>query len=314
MLAPTGCLVGDSLVMTDRGLVRLRSLGNPDGEQVAGPGPPASAPTTGRARRRSSSSTAPSRSVTVKTARGYRIQGTTMHRIKVVDANGDWQWRRFADVRAGDRVPLMLGGMIGEPREVPLPPLAEAYWTSDHTHVRAALHERGPGRARRLLHGRRLAPCQGPSLLRRPQATPTSSTDWSTSDAGSSAWRPRSRARAGLHRGRVPLRPPDAVVGGVRLRQARADDRASRQGLRGPHPGRRPVQQRPGGLPRLRARPLRGRRQHEPRLRVLVDRLRAVQPRRPVAAAGARLRDHAQDRCSPAAATSATTPSMSCGC
>jgi len=27
----------------------------------------------------------------------------------------------------------MLGGMIGEPREVALPPLAEAYWTSDHT-------------------------------------------------------------------------------------------------------------------------------------------------------------------------------------
>jgi ribonucleoside-diphosphate reductase alpha chain len=49
-----------------------------------------------------------------------------------VDSNGDWQWRRFSDVRAGDRVPLMKGGLIGEPREVPLPPLAEAYWTSDH--------------------------------------------------------------------------------------------------------------------------------------------------------------------------------------
>ncbi len=27
---------------------------------------------------------------------------------------------------------MMLGGMIGEPREVPLPPLPEAYWTSDY--------------------------------------------------------------------------------------------------------------------------------------------------------------------------------------
>ena len=27
---------------------------------------------------------------------------------------------------------MMLGGMVGEPREVPLPPLPEAYWTSDH--------------------------------------------------------------------------------------------------------------------------------------------------------------------------------------
>ena len=70
--------------------------------------------------------------MSVETARGYRIQGTTTHRIRVIDGNGDWQWRRFADVRAGDRVPLTLGGMVGEPREVPLPPLPEAYWTSDH--------------------------------------------------------------------------------------------------------------------------------------------------------------------------------------
>ena len=70
--------------------------------------------------------------MTVETTRGYKIQGTTTHRIRVVDAEGNWAWRRFADVRKGDRVPMMLGGMIGEPREVPLPPLPEAYWTSDY--------------------------------------------------------------------------------------------------------------------------------------------------------------------------------------
>ena len=131
LLAPTGCLVGDSLVMTDRGLVRLKGLGNPDGEKwqeldlhVAtddGPRP---------ATKFFVNDAEPV--VSVETTRGYRIQGTTTHRIRIVDANGDWQWRRFADLRAGDRVPLMLGGMIGEPREVPLPPLPEAYWTSDH--------------------------------------------------------------------------------------------------------------------------------------------------------------------------------------
>src|SRR5206468_3154600 len=31
VVAPTGCLVGDTLVTTDRGLVPLRSLGDPDG-------------------------------------------------------------------------------------------------------------------------------------------------------------------------------------------------------------------------------------------------------------------------------------------
>jgi len=132
VLAPTGCLVGDSLVLTDRGLVRLRGLGNPDGEKWQdldlrvgtddGPRQATKFYVNGA-----------EPVVSVETSRGYRIQGTTTHRIKVVDANGDWQWRRFADVRGGDRVPLMLGGLIGEPREVPLPPLAEAYWTSDHT-------------------------------------------------------------------------------------------------------------------------------------------------------------------------------------
>src|SRR5438046_10039146 len=33
VLAPTGCLVGDSLVLTDRGLVRLQGLGDPDGDK-----------------------------------------------------------------------------------------------------------------------------------------------------------------------------------------------------------------------------------------------------------------------------------------
>jgi ribonucleoside-diphosphate reductase alpha chain len=131
LLAPTGCLVGDSLVLTDRGLVRLRGLGNPDGEKwqeldlrVATDDGPR------EATRFFVNGAEPV--VTVETSRGYRIQGTTTHRIRVVDTNGDWQWRRFADLRAGDRVPMTLGGLIGEPREVPLPPLPEAYWTSDH--------------------------------------------------------------------------------------------------------------------------------------------------------------------------------------
>ncbi len=131
VLAPTGCLVGDSLVLTDRGLVRLKGLGNPDGDKwqdldlhVATDDGPR------QATKFFLNGIEPI--VSAETSRGYRIQGTTTHRIKVVDTNGDWQWRRFADLRAGDRVPMMLGGMIGVPREVPLPPLPEAYWTSDH--------------------------------------------------------------------------------------------------------------------------------------------------------------------------------------
>ncbi|MHB8718591.1 MAG: LAGLIDADG family homing endonuclease [Candidatus Dormibacteria bacterium] len=131
VLAPTGCLVGDSLVLTNRGLRRIRSLGNPNGakwqdvdlEVASDEGPQ-------RATRFFVNGLEPV--VSVETSRGYRIQGTTMHRIKVVDAGGAWVWRRFADVRPGDRVPLLRSGLVGEPNAVPLPPLGERYWTEDH--------------------------------------------------------------------------------------------------------------------------------------------------------------------------------------
>jgi ribonucleoside-diphosphate reductase alpha chain len=130
VLAPTGCLVGDSLVSTSRGLVRLRSLGDPVGErwqdvdvEVATDEGPKSATqffVNGF-----------EQVVSVETGRGYRIQGTPTHRIKVVDADGNWSWKRFAELGEGDRVPLMLGGLVGEPQVVELPPLGELYWTAD---------------------------------------------------------------------------------------------------------------------------------------------------------------------------------------
>jgi ribonucleoside-diphosphate reductase alpha chain len=130
VLAPTGCLVGDSLIATSRGLVRLRTLGDPVGpkwqpldvEVATDDGP------------RSASQfyvNGFERVVSIETSRGYRIQGTATHRVKVVEANGEWQWKRFAEIDEGDRVPLMLNGLVGEPQKVELPPLGELYWTSD---------------------------------------------------------------------------------------------------------------------------------------------------------------------------------------
>jgi ribonucleoside-diphosphate reductase alpha chain len=132
LLAPTGCLVGNSLVLTDRGLVRLRGLANPNGQQWQDLTDLQVATDDGPRQATRFFLNGAEPIVTIETARGYKVQGTTTHRIKVLDAEGNWVWRRFADVKAGDRVPMMLGGMIGEPREVALPPLPEAYWTSDY--------------------------------------------------------------------------------------------------------------------------------------------------------------------------------------
>jgi len=127
VLAPTGCLTADSLVQTSRGLVRLRSLGDPAGDQwqdldlqVA----------TDEGPRRATRFyvNGMEQVVSVQTSRGYRIQGTPTHRIKVVDDTGDWVWRRMAELEPGDRVPMMLGGMVGQPNEVALPPLGDLHW------------------------------------------------------------------------------------------------------------------------------------------------------------------------------------------
>ena len=73
--------------------------------------------------------------VSIETHRGYRIQGTPTHRIKVIDADGNSVWRRMAEVREGDRAPIMLGSIVGEPQEVALPRLVTSIGTQIATHA-----------------------------------------------------------------------------------------------------------------------------------------------------------------------------------
>ncbi|MBI2674687.1 MAG: adenosylcobalamin-dependent ribonucleoside-diphosphate reductase [Candidatus Yanofskybacteria bacterium] len=131
VLAPTGCLVGDSLILTDRGLVRLQGLGDPDGKKWQ-PLDIKVATDEGPCCATKFFVNGVEPIVSITTSRGYRIKGTTTHRIRVVNNEGKWQWRRFSDLKNGDRVPMMLGGVISEPKNVSLPPLPDAYWTSDH--------------------------------------------------------------------------------------------------------------------------------------------------------------------------------------
>ncbi|MGI8439356.1 MAG: adenosylcobalamin-dependent ribonucleoside-diphosphate reductase, partial [Thermoleophilaceae bacterium] len=130
VLAPTGCLVSDSLVSTSRGLVRLGTLGDEDGPQWQ---PIDFEVATDEGPRRATQFyvNGEEQVVSVETKRGYRIQGTPTHRIKVVDTEGDWVWRRMAELEPGDRVPLTLGGLVGESNEVALPPLGDLHWNAD---------------------------------------------------------------------------------------------------------------------------------------------------------------------------------------
>ncbi|MBI4137769.1 MAG: adenosylcobalamin-dependent ribonucleoside-diphosphate reductase [Candidatus Sungbacteria bacterium] len=132
VLAPTGCLVGGSLVSTDRGLVRLQSLGNATGDRwqdinisVGTDQGPQHADKFYR------NGTAQTRRIF--TENGYEIQGTLHHRIRVVEPfTGAFVWKRFADLQSGDVVPLAMNQMIGDPRRIPLPPVGDLYWTANY--------------------------------------------------------------------------------------------------------------------------------------------------------------------------------------
>jgi len=131
VLAPTGCLTAETLVTTDRGLARLSELGDLYGDRWQNleltvgtdEGPR-------RATRFFVNGEEPTRRIVTKG--GYRIQGTLAHRVKVVEPEtGAWVWKRLADVRPDDLLPLQLSGLVGEPRRVPLPVLDQAYYAGD---------------------------------------------------------------------------------------------------------------------------------------------------------------------------------------
>ncbi len=133
VIAPTGCLTGNALISTDRGLTRLQRLGNVDGEQwqdidvrvLTDDGEQ-------RASKFYLNGISPTRRIT--TSSGYTITGTPEHRVKIVDRqSGDLVWKRFAEVGTGDTVALSMDGFAGSPQVVNLPPLGEEYWTADFT-------------------------------------------------------------------------------------------------------------------------------------------------------------------------------------
>ena len=228
----------------------------------------------------------------METARGYRIQGTPQHRVKVVDpSSGAWEWKRFADVADGDLVPLALNQLVGEPQTVPLPPLAEAYWTGEH-HVEAP-RRMTPELAELLgyfmgdgsLHSRGLRFC-------------VADTDFDVVER-------LERLGKEVFHVAAAVTPKtgytEVAFHSVRLvlwweacgfaKRAPSEGHAGK-GYTRPRPGRRPAQQRPRGVPRLPARALRGRRHgHRRRADLLVHhpRLRRRRAERPP---GARVPHH----------------------
>jgi ribonucleotide reductase alpha subunit len=133
LLAPTGCLTPDTLVTTDRGLMRLGEIGEVYGDRWQDLSLRVS---TDEGERQATkffvNDEEPTRRIV--TTGGYSIQGTLAHRIKIVDSEtGAWVWKRLADIEPGDVLPMQMGTLVGAPRRVPLPMLDQAYYAGDRT-------------------------------------------------------------------------------------------------------------------------------------------------------------------------------------
>lgn len=137
--APTGCLVAGTLVATSEGLLRIEQIGDEDGPQWQdidltvqtdeGPKQAAKFYVNGV-----------DDVIEVRTAAGYRLRGTPKHQIKVVTSDGEWAWRRFDALQAGDRVPLAMHQHVGMPCRVDLPACPPPYRVNKTRGVRAPAH------------------------------------------------------------------------------------------------------------------------------------------------------------------------------
>jgi ribonucleoside-diphosphate reductase alpha chain len=135
LLAPTGCLTADTLVTTDRGLIRLGEIGDVYGDRWQDLDLTVSTDEGPRqATKFFVNGEEPTRRIS--TEAGYTIQGTLAHRVKVVDpVTKAWEWKRLADIAPGDVVPLQMRTLVGEPRVVPLPVADQVYYAGDR-HLR----------------------------------------------------------------------------------------------------------------------------------------------------------------------------------
>lgn len=98
------CVTGDTLVVTDKGLVRIDSLGDPEGETIQ----PLSVLVSQEAGKTSRTAYFYNGGVKptkyFRTSLGYELEGTDNHRVKVLDKNCEIVWRYLGDIQEGEYI------------------------------------------------------------------------------------------------------------------------------------------------------------------------------------------------------------------
>ena len=103
--APTGCVAPDTLVSMESGMRPIVELGDPNGEQWQIT--TQMVHTDVGLRKTSHFYVNGFASVkTIKTQRGFNLTATHNHRVRIIDSNGDYVWRRMDELSVGDKVVL----------------------------------------------------------------------------------------------------------------------------------------------------------------------------------------------------------------
>ena len=130
-----GCVVPDTLVSTNRGAMPIRELG-PAGAPADSWHPhtsPLLVATDERPRESDEfyvHGVAPVRRI--RTTHGYTLAATHRHRIRVIDEEGHYLWRRMDELRTGDWVALQKGHLLqAEDLSLPAPATAPHFNATD---------------------------------------------------------------------------------------------------------------------------------------------------------------------------------------
>jgi ribonucleotide reductase alpha subunit len=121
VLAPTGCVVGSTMVDTTTGLSPIEALGDIDGPQWQDIADVEVATGTGVSPAAQFYVNGVAETLRVTTSSGRSLVATPEHRIRVIDDSGEWAWARLSDLEPRTRVPVATG-RVGESQTIYLLP------------------------------------------------------------------------------------------------------------------------------------------------------------------------------------------------
>lgn len=126
---PTGCVVPDTLIHTNNGVSRISDLGDINGEKWQKKSDLQVMTDDGLKTASHFFVNGEKETIKLKTKRGYSIEATPNHRIRIIDEYGQYQWSRMDEIRENDTVVLMRDTILDSD-----PVLLENNFGQDHSH------------------------------------------------------------------------------------------------------------------------------------------------------------------------------------